>query len=105
MPPPWPLDGGRALRAITVTAAPQQTSTLTTVMSATLAAIAIMNQIWLLLMFAIIGYRYARQAAISDGNPRPMTHGQAVLAAAGYVAISGANVLMGLPIFLRIRRF
>lgn len=105
MLPLWPLDGGRALRAITVTAAPKLAGIVTTVMSATLAAIALMHQMWILLMFAIIGYRYAQQAASSDVNLRPMTQGQAILAAVGYLAIFGANLLVGLPVFRHILRF
>lgn len=105
MLPLWPLDGGRALRSITVTAAPRLAGILTLVMSATLAAIAVMKQMWLLLFFALLGYGYARQAQIAGRSLQPMTGGQALLAAVGYLAIFGAHLIAGLPIFLWILRF
>jgi Zn-dependent protease len=105
MLPLWPLDGGRALRSITVTVAPRLAGILTTVMSATLAAIAVMKQMWLLLMFALMGYGYARQAQATERGLAPMTGGQAVLASVGYLAIFGAHLLAGLPLFRWILRF
>jgi len=105
MLPLWPLDGGRALRSITVTAAPKLAGMLTTIMSAALAGFAIFNQMWFLLMFAVMGYQYAQRAATTDLHLRPMPQRQAILASVGYLAIFGANLLVGWPIFRHFLRF
>lgn len=104
MLPLWPLDGGRALRAITVTVAPRLAPALTTIMSAVLVAFALMKQMWFLLMFAVMGYNYAKRAEVEQMSLRPMTGPQSLLAAVGYLAILGAHVLAGLPLLLRLFR-
>jgi len=105
MLPLWPLDGGRALRSITITVAPGLSSALTMIMSACLAALALMKQAWLLLMFAVMGFSYAQNAHIRDAGLRPMTGGQAALAAVGYLTIFGVHALAGMPLFRWLLRF
>jgi hypothetical protein len=90
------------LRSISVTFAPGLAGTLTTVMSAILVAFAVMKQMWLLLLFGLMGYSYARQAQVAAAGLAAMTPGQAVLASVGYLSILGAHALVGLPLFLRI---
>jgi len=102
MLPLWPLDGGRAIRAITVTAAPGLAGVLTTLMSAVLIGFAVVKQMWLMLLFGLMGYSYARRAAKYEANLAPMTRGQAILATIAYLAILAAHVLAGLPLFRRI---
>jgi len=100
MLPLWPLDGGRAIRSITHTVAPGLAHLLTIVMSAILVAIALIQQRWILLFFAVMGYSYAQNAHLHEMSLRPMTGPQALLAAVGYVTILGAHVVAGLPIFI-----
>ena len=98
MLPLWPLDGGRALQLIVFAGSPRLAAGLTTAMSALLAGLAIVKQMWLLLMFAVIGF----QSAQRGGNPelmlRPMTGGQAATAAAAYLTILGAHLAIGMPL-------
>lgn len=102
MLPLWPLDGGRAIRAITVTAAPRLSPVLTNVMSAILIGFAAIKQMWLLLLFGLIGYSYARRATKSEATLAPMTKGQAIVASIAYLSILAAHVLAGLPLFMRL---
>ena len=102
MLPLWPLDGGRAIRAITVTAAPGLAGLLTNIMSAILIGFAVIKQMWLLLLFGLMGYSYARRATKSETNLAPMTKGQAALATIAYLSILAAHLLAGLPLLRRI---
>ena len=104
MLPLWPLDGGRALRSITITAAPRLAPMLTMVMSAVLVGFALIKQMWFLLMFAVMGYSYAQRAGAVELHLSPMTGPQALLAALGYLAILGAHLVAGLPLVLRLLR-
>ena len=99
MLPFWPLDGGRALRAMTMSFAPRLAPALTTLMSTVLIVFALMRQMWLLLIFAVMGLGYAKQAAREGLARPPMTGGQAALAGLGYGAILGAHAIAGLPLF------
>ncbi|NIP76002.1 MAG: hypothetical protein GTN90_08485 [Xanthomonadales bacterium] len=102
MLPLWPLDGGRALRAITITTAPRLAPLLTTVMSVILIGIAALKQMWLLLLFGLMGYSYARRATKEDKGLEPMGGAEAFLASIAYLTILSAHLLAGLPLFRRI---
>ena len=105
MLPLWPLDGGRALRSITVTSAPGLAPLMTNVMSAVLIGFAVIKQMWLLLLFALMGYSHARRSAQMEQRLPAMSNPEATLAVIAYLTILGAHVLAGLPLFRQIIGF
>ncbi len=95
MLPLWPLDGGRAIRAMTVSFAPGLARVLTIAMSGLLLVYAFLSGAWFLLILAIMGIGWAQQIADHADRLPPMPPVHAFLGAVAYGTIFGTHILAG----------
>ena len=102
--PFYPLDGGRTLRAIAMTAGPGTATTLAVIMSGVFGAFAFMAQMPILLLFAVLGLVAALRPSQAEMMAKPMNLGVALLAFLAYAATFAAHAWVSWPWFEALLR-
>lgn len=98
--PFYPLDGGRALRAVATAAGRRTAMILTLVMSAAMAAVGIFLKSWLLIILALIGLMAAQQQEKDDLRLPPMRGPNAALTLLAYLVVAGVHAWTAKPVIL-----
>lgn len=95
--PFYPLDGGKTLHAVAMSAGQKAATFAAIAMSGAFAVFAVYTQLWLLLIFALFGLLEATRPRRSDATATRMGFGVGVLALCAYIATFAAHVVAALP--------
>lgn len=98
--PFYPLDGGRAVRAIASVGGSRAANVVAIGMSAALCLFAVMFQLWILLLVGIIGMIASQQETRDDDIVRPMSGLETLLATAAYLTCLMAHTGAAAPLIV-----
>lgn len=102
--PFFPLDGGRALRAIATTIGPGVAQGFGLLMAVALLGVAAMTRSWLLLAFGVFGLIGAARAGRTDRNVTPMPPATALVALGAYLLLLAVFLFTVRPDLLFLAR-